>query len=127
MKQLFLTSQLQNNAAKFDLLQKCCAVPARWAKHKDNGSDRQMGLEKYANKIDEYFARLEDGKAKKIKPSHVLKVISKLQKKEQGLVQEIEATEKDSKKDRLKRKVLIAREHIKRAELLLDKITPPVK
>jgi len=86
-----------------------------------------MGVEKYAEKLDDYFERLEDGKAKKIKPSHVLRVISKLKKKAEKLNEEIEVTEKESKKDRLKRKVLIAREHIKRAELLLDKITPAVK
>ena len=86
-----------------------------------------MGVGKYAEKLDNYFERLEDGKAKKIKPDHVLKVISKLEKKVEKLNDEIEVTEKETKKERLKRKVLIAREHIKRAEWLLEKITPAIK
>ena len=86
-----------------------------------------MGLKKYADKLDDYFERLTQGKVEKIKPSHVEKVISKLQAKKQQLQQEIEKTVKDSKKARLERKVLIANEHIKRAEMLFKEIDPQAK
>ncbi len=81
-----------------------------------------MGLKKYADKLDDYFKRLTLGKAKKIKPSHVETVIRKLRAKKQQLQDEIEKTAKESKKLRLERKVLIANEHIKRAEMLLAEI-----
>lgn len=83
-----------------------------------------MAFRKYAEKLDNYFQRLADGKAKKIKPSHVEKVIAKLKSKEAELVGQLEQTNKPDKKERLDRKLLIAREHIARAELLLDEIQP---
>ena len=81
-----------------------------------------MGLKKYADKLDDYFESLKQGKAEKIKASHVDKVIRKLQAKEVQLLDEIGQATKDTKKARLERKVVIAREHIRRAELLLEKI-----
>jgi uncharacterized protein YlxW (UPF0749 family) len=86
-----------------------------------------MGLKKYADKLDDYFGRLAHGKAEKIKPSHVEKVIRKLQAKQEQLQAEIEATTKESKKARLERKFQFAKEHIKRAELLLKNIDPSAK
>lgn len=84
-----------------------------------------MGLKKYADKLDDYFSRLTLGKAKKIKASHVETVIRKLKAKKQQLQDEIERTVKESRKSRLERKVLIANEHIKRAEMLLSEIDSP--
>lgn len=86
-----------------------------------------MGLKKYADKLDDYFERLTQGKAEKIKPGHVEKVITKLRAKKLQLQSEIERTTKDSKKARLERKVLIANEHIKRAEMLLKEIDTSAK
>ena len=81
-----------------------------------------MGLKKYADKLDDYFERLTQGKAEKIRASHVDKVIKKLQAKEMQLLDEIGQVTKDTKKARLEHKVVIAREHIRRARLLLEKI-----
>jgi uncharacterized protein YlxW (UPF0749 family) len=86
-----------------------------------------MGLKKYAGKLDEYYQRLTQGKVEKIKPSHVEKVLAKLRAKKVQLEEEIKTTAKESKKARLERKVLIAKEHIKRAELLLEEIDTPAK
>jgi uncharacterized protein YlxW (UPF0749 family) len=86
-----------------------------------------MGLKKYAAKLDDYFERLKEGKAEKIKKSHVDKVIRKLEAKKLQLAEEIEETSKESKKARLERKMLIAGEHLKRAEMLLNTLQPPAK
>ncbi len=81
-----------------------------------------MGLSTKIAKLDKYYERLESGKAQKIKPSHVEKVIKKLKAKEELLQTELKDADKSSKKDRLKRKIKTAREQIKRAEWLLDEI-----
>ena len=81
-----------------------------------------MGLKKLAKKVADYNERLERGMASKIKPSHVEEVLNKLRKKAADLEAEI-ATEQDSgNKDRLEHKLRVAREHIGRAEWLLDEI-----
>jgi len=82
-----------------------------------------MGLKNYSDKLDDYYERLAQGKTKKIKPSHVEQVLAKLKAKKTQLQAEIAKATKPSKKMRLERKLLIAKEHIKRAELLLDEIT----
>lgn len=82
-----------------------------------------MGLKKLADKVSAYNERLEKGKAKKIKPNHVRKVLEKLRKKSADLEREIAGEKRADKKDRLKRKLRIAREHEERAEWLLDEIT----
>ena len=81
-----------------------------------------MGLTKIGEKLDSYFRRLDDGKAAKIKPSHVEKVIAKLRSKQALLKIEISDSVKPSKKERLERKLSITVDQIKRAEWLLDKI-----
>lgn len=86
-----------------------------------------MGLKKYAAKIDDYFERLKEGKAEKIKKSHVDKVIHKLQAKKLQLAEEIKETSKESKIARLERKVLVADEHLKRAEVLLANLKEPTE
>ena len=86
-----------------------------------------MGLKKYTDKLDEYFERRSQGKVGKIKPSHVEKVITKLQAKKQQLQGELENATKASKKARLERKLLIANEHIRRAEMLIREIDTSAK
>ncbi len=81
-----------------------------------------MGLKKLASKVAEYNSRLERGKASKIKSGHVKNVRKKLLKKIDDLEADIASTKNAEKKTRLKRKLGIAREHVKRAEWLLKKI-----
>ncbi|MCR9139300.1 MAG: hypothetical protein NXI27_25095 [Alphaproteobacteria bacterium] len=81
-----------------------------------------MALAKSMEKLKKYFARLEAGKVKKIKPSHVEKVIVKLAAKERSLLEEIEAARKPSKKQRLRQKLDTTRQQIDRARWLMDEI-----
>jgi thioredoxin reductase len=85
--------------------------------------DVRMGLKKLAEKMAEYNARLEQGKVEKIEPDHVKKVLKKLKKKTADLEAEIAATGNEDKKVRLNTKLAIAREHVERAEWLLDNVT----
>ena len=82
-----------------------------------------MGLKELAEKVAEYNDRLEQGKVETFKPDHVEKVLKKLQKKVAELEAEIAATGNEDRKMRLNRKLAIAREHVERAEWLLEKIT----
>ena len=84
-----------------------------------------MAFRKIIAKLDEYYARLDGGKTKKIKPSHVRKVIEKLAAKKEEIAEELARTDSESKKERLARKLLIADEHLKRAEWLAEKIRSP--
>ena len=84
-----------------------------------------MGLENTVEKLDKYFKRLEKGKARKIKPEHVTKVISKLEAKAQLLQSEIATAEKADKKQRLSRKLELVQEQLKRAAWLQDEIREP--
>ncbi|MHA6268233.1 hypothetical protein ACXYMP_15335 [Aliiroseovarius sp. CAU 1755] len=82
-----------------------------------------MGLKKLAAKVADYNDRLESGTASQIAPDHVKKVLSKLREKEAELQAELEKTEKPDKQGRLQRKLTIAREHISRAEWLLEQVS----
>jgi hypothetical protein len=82
-----------------------------------------MGVKKLAAKVAEYYERLEQGKASKIKPNHVEQVLKKLRAKEAELQAEIETVDSDDKKARLERKLGIAQEHIARAEYLLTELS----
>ena len=84
-----------------------------------------MDFESSIEKLDKYYERLEKGKAQKIKPSHVEKVIHKLQSKEKSLLAEIADTQKESKIKRLKRKLELLREQQDRARWLQKKIDNP--
>ncbi len=81
-----------------------------------------MGLKKLAAKVAEYNARLEDGKARRIKPDHVEKVLAKLRRKSAELEAEIAATAAPEKRARLERKLEVARAQEARAEWLLGQI-----
>lgn len=81
-----------------------------------------MGLKKLAAKVEDYNARLESGKASKIKPSHVEQVLQKLRVKAGDLETEIATAPSADKKARLEGKLAIARTHIDRAEWLLKEL-----
>lgn len=81
-----------------------------------------MALRKNIEKLDAYYVRLSEGKAEKIKPGHVEKVIAKLKAKQAALAEEVAASPKASKRARLERKLLIAGEQLKRAEWLLQEL-----
>ncbi|MGP6089560.1 hypothetical protein [Antarctobacter jejuensis] len=81
-----------------------------------------MGLKNLAAKVQDYNARLESGKASKIKPRHVEKVLQKLRAKSTELEAEIAEAHSADKKARLADKLQIARTHIERAEWLLNEL-----
>lgn len=81
-----------------------------------------MGLSKTVEKLDKYYGRLKSGSAKPIKPAHVEKMIQKLKSREQDLKDEIAATRKESKKERLERKLLKTRDLTTKAQWLLREI-----
>jgi len=82
-----------------------------------------MGLKKLADKVADYNARFERGKASKIKPSHVETVLAKLRTKSDELEAEIASAESSDRKARLKKKLGVATAQIERAEWLLSEIT----
>jgi Zn-dependent oligopeptidase len=81
-----------------------------------------MAMTKVIEKLKKYYGRLEAGNAKKIKPSHVEKVIDKLLANKRNLLEEIAITKKTSKKERLIQKLAATRKQIDRAKWLLKKI-----
>ena len=81
-----------------------------------------MGIKKLAAKIDAYKVQLEQGKAHKILPTHVLTILGKLRAKEEELMSEIEHSPLEEDRGRLDRKLQVAREQIVRAEYLLNRV-----
>ncbi len=79
-----------------------------------------MAHEKLAEKLGDYFARLGAGKAHKIKPRDVEKVIAKLRAWRDALA--TEAVSKPEKAERLEHKIKAADELIERAEWLRAEI-----
>ena len=82
-----------------------------------------MGLTKLTEKVTEYNQRLERGKASKIKPSHVEKILAKLKEKADELEANIASAGSKDKKARLEKKLGVATAQIARAEWLLKEIT----
>ena len=82
-----------------------------------------MGLKKLAEKVEDYKARLESGKASKIEASHVEKVLKELRVKLANIEAEIDSAPSADKKARLEGKRAIARTHIDRAEWLLKELS----
>jgi hypothetical protein len=82
-----------------------------------------MKLKKLTEKLADYKDRLERGKAEKIRPDHVERILEKLNKKAVDLEAEIASAKNPDKKARLERKLGIAREQIERAAWLLQEIT----
>lgn len=81
-----------------------------------------MGVKKLAAKVADYKQRLEDGKASKIEPDHVEKVLAKLRRKQADLDQRLAETTGTDERERLERKLAVAKEHIARAEWLLAEL-----
>lgn len=81
-----------------------------------------MGLKKSTAKLDDYFERLEQNKAAKIKPEHVEKVLEKLRAKERDLLDDLETAQKVDKAERLRSKLNVVREQLRRGEWLLQEI-----
>lgn len=81
-----------------------------------------MGLKKLAAKVADYNERFERGKASKIKPSHVEKVLAKLRKKSAELSADLISAKSAEKKGRLEKKLEVAATQIDRAEWLLEEI-----
>lgn len=82
-----------------------------------------MGLESAIAKLDKYFKRLKKGKAQKIKPGHITKVLGKLEAKERILKTELSDTEKADKKKRLNQKLALVQEQQERARWLQKEIS----
>lgn len=82
-----------------------------------------MGLSKSIEKLGTYFERLEAGKTRKIKPSHVQKVIDTLEQREKSLKDDIQAATKKSKQDRLRGKRKTVLEQLAKARWLLKEIS----
>jgi predicted ribosome quality control (RQC) complex YloA/Tae2 family protein len=81
-----------------------------------------MGLKKSTAKLDDYFERLEQNKAAKITPEHVEKVLEKLRAKERDLLYDLETAHKVDKAERLRSKLNVVREQLRRGEWLLEEI-----
>ena len=81
-----------------------------------------MGLSDTIEKLDKYNERLAKGKAEKIKPHHVERVIEKLTAKETELVAEMPGVTKAEKRERMEQKLARIREQIERATWLREQI-----
>lgn len=81
-----------------------------------------MGLKKLAEKLADYNERLENGKASKIEPDHVEKVLKKLQSKSAEIEAEIASTSSPERRARLAKKLEVARTQEERAEWLLREL-----
>ena len=77
---------------------------------------------KTAEKLEKYRERLSDGKAHKIKPKHVQKMIEKLKAKEADIEEDLKSVEKPEKRERLTTKLATIRHRIEEAEWLLGQI-----
>lgn len=84
-----------------------------------------MPLKSTIEKLNDYYERLDNRKAKRIKPKHIEKMIAKLKAKEAELDEAIEGICKPEKRERLRQKRSIVTDQIRRAEFLLDEIRKP--
>ena len=82
-----------------------------------------MGLKKLAAKVADYNERFEQGKASKIKPSHVERVLEKLLQKAVDLRADIATADSPEKKARIEKKLGVATAQIERAKWLLKEIS----
>lgn len=80
-----------------------------------------MAREKMAEKLGAYFARLGEGRAHKIKPADVEKVIEKLRERRDALFEDV--TAHPDKAERLAVKISTVDDLLDRAEWLLAQIT----
>ena len=82
-----------------------------------------MAISKISKRLDDYVERMKKGRAAKIKAKHVEAALDKLKRRKRALQEELESVRKDEKRARLKRKVRVAREQIKRAKWLLEEVS----
>lgn len=81
-----------------------------------------MALKKTIARLNDYYDRLKDNKADRIKVSHVDKVIAKLEAKQGDLRREIAEASKPAKKERLEAKAKVVHDQIARARWLRQQI-----
>lgn len=81
-----------------------------------------MSIRETAEKLEKYQARLRSGKAEKIQPKHVAKIIDKLTAKEASLASELETTAKPDKRERLEHKLGTVRALIEKARWLASQV-----
>ncbi len=81
-----------------------------------------MSLKDISAKLQDYQDRLKQGKADKIEPKHVEKIIAKLAAKESELLSELETVTKEGKRERLEKKLETLRSGQAKAKWLLEQI-----
>ncbi len=79
-------------------------------------------MNKTEEKLEKYRERLKDGKAHKIKPKHVQKMIDKLKAKEADITDDLTTVSKPEKRERLTKKLATIKHRIEQAEWLLGQI-----
>ena len=81
-----------------------------------------MAMNKTTQKLEKYQDRLKAGKAEKIKPKHVEKILDKLTAKQTEIGTELAAATKESKRERLEHKQVTVNELIEKARWLQSQI-----
>jgi len=81
-----------------------------------------MPIKHTAEKLEKYQERLRTGKAEKIQPKHVAKILEKLGSKEAEITAELAAEIKPGKRDRLEHKLATVRELIEKANWLASQV-----
>ena len=81
-----------------------------------------MALSEHAEKLAEYRARLEAGRADRIEPAHVDRVIGKLEAKRAKLTHALAEASADTELERLQRKLAKSEALIEQARWLRDQL-----
>lgn len=81
-----------------------------------------MSMKETADKLEKYQERLKSGKAEKIRPDHVGKILAKLVAREAELSAEIAETTKHGRRARLEEKRATLRELIDKARWLASQV-----
>lgn len=84
-------------------------------------SGGRMAHQKLAEKLEDYLARRDAGKAHKIRPRDVEKVIAKLRARREELLEDL--VRKPDKADRLHAKIVSADDLLARAQWLLAELS----
>ena len=81
-----------------------------------------MPIKETAEKLERYQERLRTGKAEKIQPEHVAKILEKLTSKETEITAELAAATKQGKRERLEHKLATVQELIEKARWLASQV-----
>lgn len=81
-----------------------------------------MALSDHAERLAEYRARLEDGRADRIEPAHVERVIAKLRAKQASLLARLATASAQGERERLQRKLAKAEALIEQACWLREQL-----